>query len=152
VIYCDRPASRPSYEPKGEAARVTGSAPPERIAVLRTASGKVKVVNRLKEPEHFNEKVFIYRLVDVGHIGMDMLRVRRADERGRDVTVRARILDGQFDDVDTSCPAKRNGFAATLDNRFARGVPSRRSTRGEEAHSGGRRVDDTHAFFLEVRN
>jgi len=88
-------------------------------------------VNRLKEPEHFGEQLFVYRLVDVGNIGMDMLRVRRADERGRDVRMRARILDGQLDDVDTSCPAKRNGFAATLDNCFARRVPSRRSARGQ---------------------
>ena len=120
--------------------------------MLMAASGEIKIVNRLKEREHFSEKSFIHWLLDVPNIVTDMLPVRGTDERGGDVRVRASILDRELDDIDAFCRAKLDGFAATFDDRLACGVPVGNSACRKQAHAGGRGIDDTDTFFGEVWN
>jgi hypothetical protein len=40
----------------------------QRVAVLRAAAAEVKAVNRLKDLEHFGQKPFVHRFLDVGDV------------------------------------------------------------------------------------
>jgi len=120
--------------------------------MLRAPSGEIKIVNRFKELEHFSEKSLIHRLLDVPNIVTDMLRMRGTDERGGDVRVRASILDRELNYIDAFCRAMLDGLAATFDDSLACGVPVRNSTCRKQAHAGGRGIDDTDTFLLEVGN
>ena len=92
--------------------------------VLRTTTGEVEIANRLKQRQHLGEKPLIQRFLNVSEIVANVLRARRADERSGDVRVRARVFDRQLDDVDPFYLAIVDDQAATLDDRFARRMPS----------------------------
>ena len=116
--------------------------------MLRKAASEVEVVNGFENFQYFGEKLLIHRFLDVSDVVTNVLGSRRANERGGDVGVGARVLHCQLDDVLSLSFAMLDSPATAFNDGLARWMPIRYAAPGEQAHSGRRGVDDAETFLF----
>ena len=97
---------------------------PDRITILGTSSGKVKIMDRLQDLQHFGKEVLVDWFLDERNVVQNVLGSRRADQRRGNVRVGAGILNSELYDVGSFFRAIIDGLSTAVDDCFSGRVPS----------------------------